>query len=800
MTRVRIQVDQSGVHARWEKGPRRRQAGQVYAVPVLVQSDSMLVLTLEVVAQTGRMGIRITSKQGLKGGPTATWTLEHLAWQGPRPSGPTWGAIPVTLPVDYLLTDALPAATHAFRLVKVEAGQTSRFPEAVVLTPDDAVWNSIQGMLANDVVSVAEKTTLLLAYAQLLGEQLTVGGAADEWDVPRLAYDAAISALKARVAALAPPFEDRSQDTPLGDGGGAALWALWVDVMTKRDQVLLQVEQARKQSLEQMLGDSRLPPGERRRVKAERDRIQFALAELAALAALGVPSAEAAAALTAFQVSAAALEAHLDALPAWDASSHDWDSYEGIVDLGTGGGPSLYAKIKGATEAEAAARRLLNTDTRGLTVSLGSDGVISAGADKQRWRLEWGRVQGEYASVRAQAVSLGVYVAYLEAAFNALSSYINNLVPPLSDGTKDTPVVPSSWEARWNDYYARVAEVQTNNASVLKARADQANTLAAQARALVSDQLTSLPATPGTTYAGKLVWLVQDSGGRKAGWYRGSSDGLRWELPSIIAEQIFGQVIAHIVAAHAVGAEQLDVDLALVSILKAGFTADADGDAIQGLKISGLPGDVPLRIGPLGTKIGKMQLSEPIVRSLALMDSTNSSSTSWHGILKGNNNPAVRMGAPNPGCLSLAIDLAVEGTLYDLWLFTLTLQPTSYDDNLDMMCGGFIRVESGGATQASVPFTIGSRSYGNVIHSDSVNSSGVVVPVRVLSSCRSNGRLIADIGVQLRNTYFFSNAFFTSGPSGVQSAGTSSSSGTAYLGGGTVGGGRSARDVLLLSE
>lgn len=122
---------------------RKKPTGKgttIFPVPtnIPVGASSLLALSLEETSGTAK-ALRVRSTPiRLPGGPTATWTLQHLAYTTglTRPTPDAWGETPVSADgFSILLSDPLPLATHVFRLRRIEGGITDCYTETSIMTP-----------------------------------------------------------------------------------------------------------------------------------------------------------------------------------------------------------------------------------------------------------------------------------------------------------------------------------------------------------------------------------------------------------------------------------------------------------------------------------------------------------------------------------------------------------------------------------------------------------------------------------------------------------------------------------------
>lgn len=97
----------------------------------------------------------------------------------------------------------------------------------------------------------------------------------------------------------------------------------------------------------------------------------------------------------------------------------------------------------------------------GIIEAIASDGVLSRG-EKPAVILAFNALNSDYVQQRAQAVAYGLavtQVAAADAAMDLLVAYLLGLSPAWDDASSDTPIVPLTYQDRWNDAYSAVAEL-----------------------------------------------------------------------------------------------------------------------------------------------------------------------------------------------------------------------------------------------------------------------------------------------------------------------------------------------------
>lgn len=140
--------------------------------PIPIDKAALIDLALEPVAETGRWGIRITSR-GTSLPSGGTWTLLHAAYQGSAPATIQWDEIPINgAAINLLLDQPLSSATHRFKLRCEAQGKADLYPEASIQTPGPVAPLSVA--LANSIPdgSWAEMPVTIGATPGLVGRML----------------------------------------------------------------------------------------------------------------------------------------------------------------------------------------------------------------------------------------------------------------------------------------------------------------------------------------------------------------------------------------------------------------------------------------------------------------------------------------------------------------------------------------------------------------------------------------------------------------------------------------------------
>lgn len=208
--------------------PRLNQAFPFPEIPVA--QASMLDLSLEPVAQTGRTGIRVVSRgASLPGGATAVWSLLHSVTQGDTQASEE---IPVrgVVAVNVLLDQPIPDAVHSFVLRRNEAGQVTLFPTATISTPADTTLDELASAKArldaigsDGVISDDERPDLRVLRASLSAQVVAAQAKADAM-VPAMTY-AALAAAWAAFTTNVTPVIDGSGNTAINTVNWAAWWS-----------------------------------------------------------------------------------------------------------------------------------------------------------------------------------------------------------------------------------------------------------------------------------------------------------------------------------------------------------------------------------------------------------------------------------------------------------------------------------------------------------------------------------------------------------------------------------------------
>lgn len=152
------------------------------------------------------------------------------------------------------------------------------------------------------------------------------------------------------------------------------------------------------------------------------------------------------------------------------------------------------------------------------------------------------------------------------------------------------------------------------------------------------------------------------------------------------------------------------------SNFKVGYSEDGSGNPTSGVKI--FDATVPLKIGPGGAKVGRYELSEPVVAALSALarSGTSINDVVWY---RGNCDPYTNYGRPNIDRITAFWCDTLAGASETYFMtFSFTIQPSAASDNLDSLRA--VRVVAGlngrdnfsayGTNLRYIP--IGDRAYG----------------------------------------------------------------------------------------
>ena len=195
--------------------------------------ESLLALTLQAITGSGTVGVLVTTPTALPGGPTAAWTLYWTSYQEivvvvdptiipplepvvvlPPESAWTSQAVPNAGLGDGLLLTPPNGSQVSCYLVRIEAGQTTRFATISTTTPVDTTLLDIEHILSDGwitegaektriqglwVAAQADYTRLSVQAIAVFNNTLGTGGAALEANDLVAAYTA-LDAVKANWA------------------------------------------------------------------------------------------------------------------------------------------------------------------------------------------------------------------------------------------------------------------------------------------------------------------------------------------------------------------------------------------------------------------------------------------------------------------------------------------------------------------------------------------------------------------------------------------------------------------------
>lgn len=166
---------------------------------------------------------------------TATWTPAT----GSTPTGygasisreyGSWTEIPVS-GLSAVATNLEPGS-YRVRVWALYGSSVSPFSEVSATVTDFGVGSTLASITADDVLSRAEKPVVITNYQGESATHTALVAQASALGVSYSAYDAAWTGLANWLVALSPTWNDVSQDTPLGSGGGATMRSLWSTLST----------------------------------------------------------------------------------------------------------------------------------------------------------------------------------------------------------------------------------------------------------------------------------------------------------------------------------------------------------------------------------------------------------------------------------------------------------------------------------------------------------------------------------------------------------------------------------------
>ena len=669
---------------------------------------SLLDLALETIQQTGRKGIRVTSHGSLPGGADAVWTLLHHAYQGGTPPAtPAWDETLVRAPTFSLLLDQpLPRAMHVFRLRRVEAGQTTLYPSASIATPDDATAPlTLEGILADDLVSASEKAAFKAYYDSAIAEQGPLDALADQWLCSRTAYDSAVTAMTAAVTAMSPPHTDLTHDTSLGAGGGTTMLNLFRAVYAARDALRAAISTAIGNGTGDVWSDDRLTPSEKRLVKQWRDDFLNEQAGLDTQADLANVSR------TTYDTAISLLEAYLNGLTStggWSSGTHDWTNYTTTYNLGAGGGTTGRGKFSAVSAARLALLAAINGNYPDTL-------TVAKKIDLLRW---WAGVLAKKSILDTQADAYGVSRVAFDDAVLAIANPATEdaITYPVTSGFFATRATPKKWtdltgptslgSGGGNTLYGLQKTVTTTMTSLEQALLNIAGQAAANALAAAPLVVWALVALPNVTYPNdKLVFLAAnwtDTGGIVGpagkvwvkGLYKSDLTGSTWSWirPAVTADMLIDQLLAGQISAGAVGATELAAVIALLGTIKSSTPAYVAGNG------SGhTTGSVSLTVNATAKTFTRASGSFTTEGFVVGMEITPSGASN-----AGNNLPQV-VTAVSSSVLTCS---AAGALVNETWTGTITAPGRSVGYRLS---GTEFTIDLLNGTQANVMFDLGGR-------------------------------------------------------------------------------------------
>ena len=313
----------------------------------------------------------------------------------------------------------------------------------------DALANLLNGILDDDILSAFEKPMFIILYENTIGEYEELLQSVTDWDLLEesawTVYVAARTALVNIVEALAPAYDDVSQDTDLrkclGTGGGKTLAAKFKACNDAKWAVHLMIQTKVMGELSNILSDDVLSRAEKPEfVKAYLEATQDHLslsnqAELWGLLDNGYWEG--------CDLAETNLVTAVEALsPAYNDMTQD-------TALGTGGGAALIRLFYQVFTSRTAFEKVLATtvkttvdDILAQLESIFSDDVLSKGSEKTTFGIIYKEAISDHDNLLTLAAAwsvtdeLGTYVA----AYTALVTLVESLVPTYVDQSQDTPL------------------------------------------------------------------------------------------------------------------------------------------------------------------------------------------------------------------------------------------------------------------------------------------------------------------------------------------------------------------------
>jgi hypothetical protein len=149
---------------------------------------------------------------------------------------------------------------------------------------------------------------------------------------------------------------------------------------------------------------------------------------------------------------------------------------------------------------------------------MGIDSKVSR-AEKLPLKREWNQIVREgtptTGTLPLMALSVGVSKTAFEAVFTTLNAYLNTTLQVFASMSTSTTIVRATWDDKWEDYYdekAKLLKAVTDkvkdNAAAAQAKADNADTVAANSMALIDDMATDAKISKVEKHRLKQKWNV----------------------------------------------------------------------------------------------------------------------------------------------------------------------------------------------------------------------------------------------------------------------------------------------------
>lgn len=342
-----------------------------------------------------------------------------------------WNVIP-GVTIDLTLGGAISGATLRGKLNSVYSERDALYGKIT-----NAAKASVDAILSDDVLSMAEKPLFSLSYNDLVAERVGLDAQASSWGITteKTNYDNDMTTLTAAVTGLSPAYSVMTADTLLGAGGGAVLRAKFSAVYSSRTALITAIDGKANGAISDIYSDDKITPG-------EKPFLVDAYANIISEQTTAITGMDAVA--DGFHVSRVAYDASITALAAHLATAplSGWNTIPGVtVDLGAGGGAVLRGKFSAVYAAREALKGAINNVAAASIAGITSDDILSRG-EKRNFSLIYNNLLAEQASIDSQATSWGITTekTSYDTTITNLTVAVTALTPAYNDVTADTPL------------------------------------------------------------------------------------------------------------------------------------------------------------------------------------------------------------------------------------------------------------------------------------------------------------------------------------------------------------------------